>query len=138
MAYEVTNVAPQTVAANANVIFDATPVCSGRGISRRAGSGIITLSGCGTRCGERHLVTFGANVAIPTGGTVEAISLAIALEGEPLGSATMIVTPAAVEDLWNVFAAVFVDVPPCGDVTLTVRNTSAQAVIIQNANLIVA
>ena len=38
---------------------------------------------------------FGANISIPTGGTVEAISIALAVDGEPLSSAVAIVTPAA-------------------------------------------
>ena len=56
------------------------------------------------------MVTFGANVAIPTGGTVEAISLAIAIDGEPVQASSMIITPAAVEQYFNVSASVFIDV----------------------------
>jgi hypothetical protein len=59
------------------------------------------------------------------------------LEGEPLASATAIVTPAAVEQFFNVYASVFVDVP-CGCcTTVAVENTSAEAIEVQNANLIV-
>lgn len=137
MGYELTHITEQTVQPNANVLFDANPVRGERGVTHRAGAGIVNLNGCATRCGARFLALFSANIAIPTGGTVEAISLALALEGEPLGSATMIVTPAAVENFWNVAAFVYVDVPPCGDTSLTVRNTSTQAITVQNANLII-
>jgi hypothetical protein len=82
-------------------------------------------------------VTFGGNIALPTGGTVEPISLAIALNGEPLLATTMIVTPAAVEQFSNVFSAVFIDVPRGCCSTVSVRNTSTQAIDVQNANLIV-
>ena len=134
---EFTNVALQTVAAGANVVFNETPVYGGKGIDHRQGSGIVTLRGITSQCRARYKVGFGANIAVPTGGTVGEISLAIALEGEALGSATMIVTPAAVEDLWNVYASVFVDVPYGCCVTVAVENTSDQAINVQNANLIV-
>lgn len=135
--YELTHVTDQIVQPGANVLFDANPVRGARGVSHRAGAGIITLSGNCSRCVVRHEINFNANIAIPTGGTVEAISLALALEGEPLGSTTMIVTPAAVEDLWNVSASVIVDTLPCAETTVTVRNTSTQPVTVANANLIV-
>jgi molybdopterin-binding protein len=65
------------------------------------------------------------------------ISVAIAIEGEPLASATAIVTPAAVEEFFNVFTAVFVEVPRGCCLTVAVENTSADAINVQNANLIV-
>jgi hypothetical protein len=69
-------------------------------------------------------VSFGGNVAIPTGGTVEAISLALGINGEPVGATTMIVTPAAVEEFFNVFSAVFIDVPAGCCSQISVINTS--------------
>jgi len=42
---------------------------------------------------------------------VGAISLALAIEGEAIPATTMTVTPAAVEEFFNVSSAVFVDVP---------------------------
>jgi hypothetical protein len=82
-------------------------------------------------------VTFGGNIAIPTGGTVEAISLALAIDGEGLGSSTMIVTPAAVEEYFNVFGAMFIDVPKGCCLTVSIQNTSTQSILVQNANLII-
>lgn len=135
---EYTGVALQTVAAGQNVLFTETPVCSPNcNIMHRDGSGIVTLRGGSNGCCARYKVTFGGNIAIPTGGTVEAISIAITLEGEPLGSATMIVTPAAVEEFFNVSASVYVTVPCNCCLTVAVENTSTQAINVQNANLIV-
>lgn len=76
----------------------------------RAGAGIVTLRGLTNQCKARFRVAFGANIAIPTGGTVEAISAALAINGEPLTSATAIVTPAAVENYFNIFVSAFVEV----------------------------
>ena len=135
---EFTASALQTVAAGQNVQFTETPICGNNCIVHREGSGIVTLRGITNgQCKARYKVSFGANVGLPIGGTVGEVSLAIAIEGEPLASATMIVTPAAVEDLWNVFSAVFVDVPRGCCITAAVENTTAQAISVQNANLIV-
>ncbi len=134
---EFTYGALQTVAAGQGVLFNETPVCSGVGIVHREGSGIVTLRGVTNQCRARYKVSFGANIGVPTGGTVGPVSLAIAIDGEPLPSATMIVTPAAAGDFFNVFAAVFVDVPRGCCVTVSVRNVTAAEVDVQNANMIV-
>ena len=134
---EYTAVAAQTVATNQNVLLTETAVNGTKCISHRTGSGIVTLRGIGTQCRARFLVEFGGNIAIPTGGTVGPIQLAIAINGEPLASTTMIVTPAAVENYFNVSAAVYVDVPAGCCVTVSARNISTQSVLVQNANLIV-
>ena len=49
----------------------------------------------------------------------------------------MIVTPAAGEDFFNVFGALFIDVPKGCCLTVSVQNTSTQSILVQNANLIV-
>lgn len=137
MALELTAVAPQVVPVNGNIVFAETPVGDGRTVLHREGSGIITLRGSGTQCRARYKVTFNANLAVPTGETVGAIQAALSLQGEPLASTTMIVTPAAVEEYFNVAATAFIEVP-CGCCqTLGVRNTSAIPISVQNANIVV-
>lgn len=127
----------QTVNPQSNVLFTDT-VISGKGSAiHRDGSGLVTLRGITGQCRARYKVTFGANIGLPTGGTVEAISLAIAVEGEGVASTTMIYTPAAVEEFGNVFSAIFIDVPRNCCTTISVKNISEQAVDVQNANLIV-
>lgn len=127
----------QTVAANQNVYFTDEVTSGNCSIMHRDDSGLVTLKGITNQCRARYKISFGGNIAIPTGGTVEAISLALAIEGEPVGATTMTVTPAAVEEFWNIFSAVFVDVPRGCCVTVSVRNISTQPVDVQNANLIV-
>lgn len=134
---ELTANALQTVEANQNVLFTDTVVCGSCSILHRDGSGLVTLRGITNQCRARFKVTFGGNVALPAGGTVEAISLAIAINGEPVQSTLMIETPAAVEEFSNVFSAIFIDVPAGCCVQVSVRNTSTQAIDVQNANLIV-
>ena len=108
---EFTGVFVQQIAANGNAVFSETPVSGSNCIVHREGSGIITLRGMTNQCRARYKVVFGGNIAIPTGGAVGPISVAIAVEGEALGSATAIVTPAAVNEFFNVFAAAFIEVP---------------------------
>ena len=134
---EITANALQTVEPNQNVQFTDTAVCGSCSIMHRDGSGLVTLRGLTNQCRARFKAFFSGNIAIPTGGTVEAIALAIAINGEAIASTTMIQTPAAVEEFSNVASAVYIDVPANCCVTVSVRNTSAQAIDVQNANLIV-
>ena len=134
---EFTNVFVQQIAANGNAVFSETPVSGSNCIVHRDGSGIITLRGMTNQCRARYKVVFGGNIAIPTGGAVGPISVAIAVEGEALGSATAVVTPAAVEDFFNVFTAAFIEVPRGCCVTVAVKNTSTETIELENANVIV-
>lgn len=128
----------QTVEAGQNVLFNETPVAPSRCIVHRDGSGIVTLRGLTNgQCRARFRVSYGANIAIPTGGTVGAISVALAIAGEPLPASKAIVTPAAADNYFNVYIDTFVDVPAGCCVTVAVENTSDQAISVQNANLIV-
>ena len=51
----------------------------------------------------------------------------------------MTVTPAAVGEFFNVFSSIFIDVPRCCCVTISVQNVSEGAVPVdvENANLII-
>ena len=133
---EITANAVQTVLTNQNVLFTDNVVCGGGSISHRTGSGLVTLRGITNQCRARFRVSFGANIAIPTGGTVGPISLALSLEGEPIGPTTMIVTPAAVENFFNVSTDIFVDVPRGCCMTIGVKNITDESILVQNANLI--
>lgn len=127
----------QTVAAAANVQFTDEVVGGCNSILHRDGSGLVTLRGITNQCRARFKAFFSGNIAIPTGGTVDAISLALSINGEPVASTTMIQTPAAVEEYSNVASAVYIDVPAGCCVTISVRNTSTDDILVQNANLIV-
>lgn len=127
----------QTVAANANVLFTDTVTGGNCSIVHRDDSGLITLRGITNQCRARYRVSFGGNIAIPDGGTVGPISLALAINGEPVGATTMIVTPTATEAFFNVFSAVFIDVPAGCCSQVSVINAGLQPIDVQNANLIV-
>lgn len=134
---EYTNANTVTVAAGQNVPFTETAVSGSPCIVHREGAGIVTLRGLTNQCRARFKLSFGGNIAIPTGGAVGAISAALAVNGEPLNSATGIVTPAAVDQYGNIYVAANIDVPRGCCLTVAVENTSDQAINIANANLIV-
>lgn len=136
---EFTNASVQTVAVGSNVLFTETPVrCSKGYVVHREGSGLVTLRGITNgQCRARYRVSFGGNIAVPTGGAAGAISVAMSVDGEALNSATATVTPAAVEEYFNVYTSVFIEVPRGCCVTVGVKNISTQAVNVANANLIV-
>lgn len=129
----------QAVAVNGNVLFTDAPtsVCNKGYISHRTGSGLINLKGATNTCKAKYRVEFNGNIAVPTGGTAGAISLAIAVEGEPDLSTLAISTPTAVEAFNNVSMATDVWLP-CGCCqAISVKNTSAQAISVANANITV-
>lgn len=144
MACEFSNNNSQVVNPGESVVFTASPVPCNRGLVRhRNDSGNFLLRGnvrrnaCGC-CAEsaQYLVDFGANIAIPTGGIVGSISLALTLDGATLPTTQMTVTPAAVEEFWNVSDATILGVWRGCCQTLTVRNISDQPILVQNANII--
>lgn len=135
---EFTANAAQTIAAGQNILLTETPVPCNRGyVCHRDGSGIITLRGITNQCRARYRVSADANIAIATGGTAGQISVALAITGEPITSATAIVTPAAVGDLFNVHVDALIDVPKGCCLTIALENTSTQAITAQNVNVIV-
>lgn len=134
---EVTANALQVVGIDQNVLFTETAVSGNCSIMHREGSGIVTLRGMTNQCRARFRITFGANIAVPTGETVGPISLAIAVSGESIPTSSMIETPAAVEEFSNVSSVLFLDVPRGCCTQVSVENTSTIPVNVQNANLIV-
>lgn len=127
----------QTVPANLNVYFTDTVTCGGNSITHRDGSGLITLRGLTNQCRARFKVSFIGNVGIPSTGTAGAISMALAVNGEPVKSSTMITTPTATEQFYNIGTSIFIDVPGGCCLTVSVQNISTQAIDIQNANLLI-
>lgn len=133
---EYSNVAVQTVDAGSNILFAESPFPCTRGIiQHREGSGVFRLRGVTNQCRALYDVWFGANIAIPTGGTVGAISIAITLDGETLGASEAIVTPAAVGDFFNVSISALIPAERGCCAVIAVENTSDQPINVQNANL---
>ena len=114
-----------TVAAGQNVPLTSAAVNSKPCIVHRDGAGIVTLRGLTNQCKARFRVSFGGNIA------------ALAINGEPLNSATATVTPAAVENYFNIYVSAIVEVPRGCCLTVAMENTSTQAISVANANMTV-
>ena len=123
-----------TVPVGQDVTYNITAVKSGCAEYHREGSAVVRLLKPG-----RYLITFSANIAVPTGETAGEVSLGIVADGGTLSGSVMRVTPAAVEEYFNVSSQHFVDVPVCcgmvGSVSVAVRNTGDIPVLVDNANL---
>lgn len=102
----------QNVALNSDIPFDVVSIPCNKGCVVPLAAGILTLKG-GSNQFARYNVTLQGNIAIPTGGAVTPIAVAITLNGVPIADSVAIVTPAAVEDLWHVNTSATITVP-CG------------------------
>ena len=138
----------QTVEPGQNVILNDNIPCNKGYVLHRNESGIVILRGIvnnACACFARYQVTFNGNIALPDGSTVGPISIALAIDGEPIQTSRAIVTPAAVEDYFNVTSTAIITVPKGCCFTVAVENTSAPAmaggvapaILVQNANLTV-
>lgn len=103
----------QNVALNSAVPFDVVSIPCNKGCVVPIATGVVTLAGGSANRFARYEVTVQANVAIPTGGTVTPIALAITLNGVALPDSVAVVTPAAVEDVWHINTSTVITVP-CG------------------------
>ena len=137
----------QTVNPGETIVFTESPDPCRRGLVRhRDGTGSFLLSGwvpnigCGCRCRRQrsaeYLVDFGANIAIPTGETVGPISVALTIDGATIPASQMIVTPAAVEEFFNVSRAINAQIWNGCCESVAIRNTSDIPILVWNANVI--
>lgn len=127
---EYTNIAVQTVDPNRNVLFtDVAKFCDG-GILHRNGSGQFALKG-----GHTYLILFNADITNATAAAV--VSLALAINGEPIAATTMAYTPATAGVSNAVSAFTEVKVPPCTNYTLSVVNNNVNTATVSFANLII-
>ena len=104
----------QLVEPNQNVILDTVIPCNKGYVFHRDQSGIVILRGivnCPNACFARYQVTFNANSAIPEDGTVAPISVALAIDGEPVQTSRAIVTPAAADEYFNLTSTAIITVP---------------------------
>jgi hypothetical protein len=138
----------QGVNPNQPVLLNNSIPCNKGYIYHRNESGIVTLRGIvnsPTSCYARYQITFNGNIAVPTGGTVGPIAIAIAIDGEPILTSRAIVTPAAVDDYFNVTSTAIITVPKGCCFNISVENVSEGAtpadagtqINVQNANLVI-
>ena len=138
----------QVVQPNQPVLLNSSIPCNKGYIYHREGSGLLTLRGIvnnPSACFARYQVTFNGNIAVPEDGTVGAIAVALAINGEPIQTSRAIVTPAAVDEYFNVTSTAIITIPRGCCFNVSVENDSEgataadtpTAINVQNANLVV-
>lgn len=146
----------QLVEPGQNILLDAVIPCNKGYVFHRNQSGIVILRGIVNNpngCFARYQVTFNGNIGLPSGAPVGAISIALAIDGEPVQTSRAIVTPAATAlepptqaNFFNVTSTAIITVPKGCCFSVAVENTSGPAapggvapeILVQNANLTVA
>ena len=103
--------AVQNVALNAPVLFNASIPCRKGYVYHEDETGVFILRGCTNNCFARYQVTFNGNIAIPDGGEVTPVAVALAVTGEPRLTSRAIFTPAAVDEYGNVTSTALITVP---------------------------
>lgn len=147
MAAEYLANAVQSVNLNSPVIFSASIPCTRGYIYHEDETGIFILRGMTNgQCFATYQVTFNGNIAIPEGGTVTPIAIAITVNGEPRPTSRAIFTPAEVGDYGNVTSTAIIKVPRGCCFSLAVEAvpatadptvTPAPSIDVQNANFVV-
>ena len=136
----------QQVVLNNSAIFTASIPCRNGYVYHEDETGIFTLCGKTNNCFARYQVTFNGNIALPEGGTAGPIAVALTVNGEPRLTSRAIVTPAAVEEFFNVTSTVIITVPKGCCYSLSLRAvpassdpavTPAPVIELQNANLVI-
>jgi len=102
----------QNVALNNTFPFDIVSIPCGKGCVIPITAGVLNLRS-GQNQAARYNVKVQGNVAIPEGGAVTPIAVAITLNGVALPDSVAIITPAAAEDVWHINTESVITVP-CG------------------------
>ena len=147
MAAEYLANAPQTVALNGPIIFTASIPCRRGYIYHEDETGVFTLRGITSgQCFATYRVTYNGNVAIPEGGAVTPVAVALAVSGEPRLTSRAIYTPAAVEEFGNLTSTAIIKVPRGCCFNLSVEyvqatddptETPTPLITVQNSNLVI-
>lgn len=136
----------QAIALNQPAIFTASIPCNRGNVYHEDETGIFILRGNTNNCFARYQVTFNGNIALPTGGAVAPIAVALAVNGEPRLTSRAIFSPAAVEEYGNVTSTAIVTVPRGCCFSLSLRSVPASAdatvtpapvIDMQNANIVI-
>ena len=114
----------QEVDLNSPLLFTASIPCQKGYVFHEDETGIFILRGITNNCFARYQVTFNGNIAIPTGGAVTPIAVAIAVNGEARPTSRAIITPAAVDEYGNVTSTAIITVPKGCCFSLSVRSIS--------------
>jgi hypothetical protein len=137
----------QNVSLDNPVLFNASIPCNRGYVYHEDETGVFILKGCTNNSFARYQVTFNGNIAIPTGGTVTPIAVAITVNGEPRLTSRAIFVPTAVDIYGNVTSTAIITVPKGCCFSIGVRYVDATTddpataptpvISVQNSNLVI-
>ena len=137
----------QNVSLNSPVVFEASIPCTKGLVYHEDGTGIFILRGITQNCFARYQVTYNGNIAVPEGGAVTPIALAISVLGEERQTSKAIFTPQAVDEFGNVTSTAIITVPRGCCFSIAVRYVDATTsdpavdptptIEVQNSNLVI-
>lgn len=137
----------QSVGLNSPVLFTASIPCPKGYVYHEDETGIFILRGVTNNCFARYQLTYNGNIAIPEGGAVTPIAVAITVNGEPRPTSQAIFTPQAVDEYGNVTSTAIITVPKGCCFSVSVRYVDATvsdpavtptpAINVQNSNLVI-
>ncbi len=140
--------AVQSVSLNSPIIFNASIPCNKGFVYHEDETGIFTLCGKTNNCFARYQVTFNGNIAIPEGGAITPIAVALVVQGEQRPTSRAIFVPAAVDTYGNVTSTALITVPKGCCFSLAVEyvdattddpaTTPTPTINVQNSNLVIA
>lgn len=136
----------QSVGLNQAAIFNTSISCPRGNVVHEDETGNFILRGNAQGCCSfaRYQIAFNGNIAIPTGGTVGPIAVALSVNGETRPTSRAIFTPAAVDTYGNVSCVTTVTVPRGCCFNIALRSVAASndptvvpvpVINLQNANL---
>ena len=138
----------QNVSLNNPILFTASIPCTKGCVYHEDGTGIFILRGITNNCFARYQVTYNGNIAVPEGGAVTPIAVAITVNGEPRVTSRAIFTPQAVDEYGNVTSTAIITVPKGCCFSVAVRYVDATTddpavdptplIEVQNSNLVVS
>ena len=144
---EYTYNAVQNVALNGPIIFNASIPCNRGYIFHDDESGVFILKGVTNNCFARYQVTYNGNIAVPEGGEVTPIAVAISESGESRLTSRAIYSPTEVDTYGNVTSTAIITVPKGCCFTVSVRYIDATTddpeteptpvIAVQNSNLVI-
>ena len=139
--------AVQNVALDNPILFTASIPCNKGYVYHEDETGVFILRGCTNNCFARYQVTYNGNIAIPEGGAITPIAVALTVNGEPRLTSRAIFVPAAVDTYGNVIATAIITVPKGCCFSIGVRyvdatvddpaTTPTPTIEVQNSNLVI-
>lgn len=138
----------QNVGLNNPIVFSASIPCTRGYVYHEDETGIFTLRGITNNCFARYQVVLNLNAAIPEGGAITPIAVALVVQGEQRPTSRAIFTPTEVDEFGNLTSTAIITVPKGCCFSLAAEyvdatvddpaTTPTPTIEVQNANMVIS